>query len=204
VLWFLGRVRKELGVEEFIPNEARANKWVQTYCLPEMFWQNVGYHSGEMILIQDTVAPHALSYCTWQLDYADAKERDLKLVMEIARWCEERHVNWDRKLDPYKPLESRPSCWGWSRAAGSGIRTAGSLVYVWTRLWQETKDPLWKAKADALAQGILVSQDPVDGGLSIEFRRDTAGVACSSHNVYDVVDTAYRLLDYSRLTATQP
>jgi hypothetical protein len=101
-------------------------------------------------------------------------------------------------------LETRPSCWGWSRAAGSGIRTAGSLVYVWTRLWQETKDPLWKAKADALAQGILVSQDPVDGGLSIEFGRDTAGVACSSHNVYDVVDTAYRLMDYSRLTTTRP
>jgi hypothetical protein len=156
----------------------------------------------EMILVQDTVAPHALSYCTWQLDYADAKERDLKLVMEIARWCEERHVNWDRKLDPYKPLETRPSCWGWSRAAGSGIRTAGSLVYVWTRLWQETKDPLWKAKADALAQSILVSQDPVDGGLAYNFQRVTADT--TGGHTYDMIEAANRLIDYSRLTAGKP
>jgi hypothetical protein len=213
VLWFLGRLRKELGVQDFVQNEARANKWVQTYCLPEMFWQNVGHHSGEMPLIQDRVAPHALSYCTWLLDYADAKdkhlkEKDLKLAMEIARWCEERHVNWDRRLNPYAPLETRPSCWGWTRAAGLGIRNAGSLVYVWTRLWQETKDPLWKAKADALVQSILVSQDPVDGGLSKGFHRttadSTAGTKTFGYNDYDAVDAAYRLLDYSRLTAARP
>jgi|GEM_PF-5388837 len=204
VLWFLGRVRKELGVEEFIQNEAKANKWVQTYCLPEMFWQNVGWHSLEMIPVQDTVAPHALSYCTWQLDYADAKDKDLKQVIEIARWCEERHVNWQRQADPAKAPQSRPSCWGYGRAAGTGIRTAGSLVYLWTRLWQETKDPLWKAKADALAQSILVSQDPVDGGFSIEFGRDTAGVRLTIHYGHDVSDAICRLMDYSRLTAGKP
>ncbi len=201
VLWFLGRVRKELGVEDFVQNEARANTWVQTYSLPEMFWQNVGYHSMEMCTVQDTVAPHALAYCTWQLDYAGAKDKDLKLVMEIARWCEERHVNWQRQPDPAKAPESRPSCWGWARAAGTGIRTAGSLVYVWTRLWQETKDPLWKAKADALAQSILVAQDPMDGGLTFNFHRvasDTAGPT------YDSIDTAYRLMDYYRLNAGRP
>jgi hypothetical protein len=204
VLWFLGRLRKELGVEEFIQNEAKANKWVQTYCLPEMFWQNVGWHSLEMIPVQDTVAPHALSYCTWQLDYADAKDKDLKQVIEIARWCEERHVNWQRQTDAtnrpnQKPAESRPSCWGWSRAAGTGIRVAGSLVYVWTRLWQETKDPLWKAKADALAQSILVAQDPVDGGLAYHFNRSTADT--TGGHTYDMIDAAYRLMDYSRFTA---
>ncbi len=204
MLWFLGRVRKELGVDDFVQNEARANKWVQTCCLPEMFWQNVGHHSLETILVQDRVAPHALSYCTWQLDYADAKDKDLKLVMEIARWCEERHVNWDRKLGPYALLETRPSCWGWGRAAGLGIRNAGSLVYVWTRLWQETKDPLWKAKADALVQSILVAQDPADGGLAKSFNRSSADTSSFSYNDYDVVDAAYRLVDYSRLTAGKP
>jgi hypothetical protein len=208
VLWFLGRLRKELGVEDFVENEARANKWVQDYCLPEMFWQNVGHHSMEVVMLQDRVAPHALSYCTWQLDSAGAKDKDLKLVMEIARWCEERHVNWQRQPDPTKTLETRPSCWGWTRAAGTGIRNAGSLVYVWTRLWQETKDPLWKAKADALVQSILVSQDPVDGGFSKGFFRKstdyTGGTAAFSYNDYDAVDAACRLVDYSRLTAGKP
>jgi hypothetical protein len=136
---------------------------------------------------------------------ADAK--DLKLVMEIARWCEERHVNWQRQPDAtnrpkQEPPQTRPSCWGWTRGAGSGIRTAGSLVYVWTRLWQETKDPLWKAKADALAQSILVSQDPADGGLGYGFSR--AGGDAAGGNPQDVADTTCRLMDYSRLTAARP
>ena len=212
VLWFLGRLRKELAVEDFVENEARANKWVQTSCLPEMFWQNVGHHSMETVMLQDRVASHALSYCTWQLDYAGAKDKDLKLVMEIARWCEERHVNWQRQPDaanrPKKEAaQARPSCWGWHRGAGLGIRAAGSLVYVWTRLWQETKDPLWKAKADAMVQSILVAQDPVDGGLSKGFLFTSAdswggGTAAFPYNDYDAVDAAYRLADYSRLTAT--
>ena len=75
MLWFLGRLRKELGVDEFVETEAKANKWVQDSCLPEMFWQNVGHHSMEMVMVQDRVAPHALSYCTWLLDYADAKDK---------------------------------------------------------------------------------------------------------------------------------
>jgi len=158
--------------------------------------------------VQDRVAPHALSYCTWLLDYADDKDKNLKLAMEIARWCEERHVNWQRQPDPAKAPETRPSCWGWTRASGTGIRVAGSLVYIWTRLWQETKDPLWKAKADAMVQSILVSQDPVDGGLSKGFHRTSAeytgGSLPFSYNDYDAVDATYRLMDYARLTAGQP
>ncbi len=208
MLWFLGRLRKELGVDEFVETEAKANKWVQDSCLPEMFWQNVGHHSMEMVMVQDRVAPHALSYCTWLLDYADDKDKNLKLAMEIARWCEERHVNWQRQPDPAKAPETRPSCWGWTRASGTGIRVAGSLVYIWTRLWQETKDPLWKAKADAMVQSILVSQDPVDGGLSKGFHRTSAeytgGSLPFSYNDYDAVDATYRLMDYARLTAGQP
>ena len=90
--------------------------------------------------------------------------------------------------------------------AGSGIRHAGSLVYVWTRLWQETKDPLWKAKADAMVQGILVSQDPVDGQLSRHFHRNTTnyGILGTQPDSYDAADTAYRLMDYARLTAGKP
>jgi len=56
-----------VGTQDFAENEARVNKWVQTTCLPAMDWQTVGWHSGELTIVQDTVAPHALSYCTWVL-----------------------------------------------------------------------------------------------------------------------------------------
>lgn len=82
---------------------------------------------------------------------------------------------------------------------GPGIRTAGSLVYVWTRLWQETGDPLWKAKADAMVQSILVTQDPVDGGLSYAFHRSTGDT--TNHQPYDAVETAFRLVDFTALSS---
>jgi hypothetical protein len=185
VLWYLGRVRAELGVKDFAPVEEKAAKWVRKYCLPAMTWQNVGYHSGEMVPVQDTVAPHALAYCTWLLDSADPDVKDVKLVADVARWCEERHVDWARTTDP---VLTRPSCWGWSRAAGTGVRVAGSLAYVCARLWQETGDPLWKAKAEALVQGILVSQDPVTGGYAYHFRRTTEDTP--NHHTYDTVEAA--------------
>jgi hypothetical protein len=196
VLWFLGRLRKELGTQEFATVEARANQWVRANCLPAMMWQNVGYHSGEMVLVQDTVAPHALSYCTWLLDYAEAKDRDVKLVAEIARWCEERHVNWARSEDR---KTARPSCWGWSRAAGTGIRTAGSLAYVCARLWQETSDPLWRAKAEALVQGIQSAQDPVWGGFAYHFNRTTEDTA--NGHTYDAIEAARRIIAVARTIA---
>jgi hypothetical protein len=200
-LWFLGRVRTQLNTKDFLEVEAKADGWVKTLCLPEMFWQNVGYHSGEMVPVQDTVAPHALSYAIAILDYAEGPARDLKLVAEIARWAEERHVDWTRDPAPKTP-QTRPSCWGWPRAAGNGMRIAGSLAYVCARLAQETGDALWKAKCDALVQGILVAQDPLTGGLGGGFRREFSDVFYA-HN-YDVIDTAWRLMAVARMTFKKP
>ncbi len=199
VLWFLGRRRKELGTRDFVKAEDRANRWVRQNCLPALTWQNVGYHSGEMVLVQDTVAPHALAYCTWLLDHAEGNKRDVKLAADIARWCEERHVDWSRSDDP---AVARPSCWGWSRAAGTGVRVAGSLAYVCARLWQETKDPLWKAKAEALVHGIQSAQDPVCGGYAYHSRRSTEDTA--NNHAYDAVEAARCVVAVAELLAGGP
>ncbi len=200
VLHYLGRVRVELKTNEFVGVEVKAFNWVRNQCLPAMTWQNVGYHSGEMIPLQDTVAPHALSFCTWMLDHADPKAKDVKLVGDIARWCEERHVDWSRIDDP---TLTRPSCWGWTRAAGTGVRTAGSLAYVSARLYQETGDPLWKAKAESLIHAIQVSQDPVKGGLPYHFRRSTED-ADQTHHTYDTLEAAHCILSAAdRLARSQ-
>jgi len=80
-------------------------------------------------------------------------------------------VNWSRTSD--QPPAASPSCWGWARAAGTGIRVSGSLAYVFPRLGQETGEPLWTAKAQALVQGIQAAQDPVMGGIPTHFHRTT-------------------------------
>ena len=194
-LWYIGRMKKQFGVPGFPDVEAKAQNWIKTTCLPEMFWQNIGYHSGEMIPVQDSVAPHALSYAIWLLDYAPAEVRDLKLVAELARWSEDRHVNWGRQ--PASSSVANPSCWGWSRAAGNGLRIIGSLAYVCGRLAQETGDALWQAKSDALVQGILVAQDPLSGDVTGAMQRNAGDVGAWLN--YETIQTARHLFELSRM-----
>jgi hypothetical protein len=85
VMWYLGRLRKEFGTREFVDAEAKARQWVLDQGVPAMTWQNTGHHSLEMLPIQDSVAPHALSFAIWLLDLAEGPQRDLKLAVEIAR-----------------------------------------------------------------------------------------------------------------------
>ena len=93
-------------------------------------------------------------------------------AIEVVRWSEERVVNWARQEDPQRVT---PFCMGWTRAAGQGTLNAGRLAYCFARLYQETKDPLRKAKAEALVQGILEAQDPVTGFITPGGERSSPG-----------------------------
>ncbi len=131
------------------------------------------------------------------LDHAPKEQRDLKLVEEIARWCEERHIDWSR-TPPAKPSLTKPNGWGWSRAAGTGTQIAGRFAYVAARLGQETGDALWTAKSRGLIQGILAAQDPVLGGYPYHFHRTTEDCA---GNLYDSVEACDRVAAVAALSA---
>lgn len=51
-------------------------------------------------------------------------------------------------------------------------------------------------------EGILVSQDPLDGGFAYNFQRVTTDT--TGGHTYDMIDAANRLMDHSRLTAGKP
>jgi hypothetical protein len=72
-------------------------------------------------------------------------------------------VNWSRSSSDDV---TRPFCSGWGRAAGTGTKYAGRLAYCFARLYQETKDPFWKAKAEALVQGLMAAQEPRTGFIT--------------------------------------
>jgi hypothetical protein len=194
-LHFLARTKRELKTPEFDPVIECAWKGVLTHCVPTMTWQNVGWHSLEVITMQDMVAPRALTFVMWLLDLADPAQRDLKLAETITRWCEDRHVNWARGDDATK---ARPSCWGWGRAAGNGNMIQARLAYVCARLGQETQDPLWTAKARGLVHGVLAATDPETGMNNADFRCDGSDAAWRFCRM-DYTETAVRLMDALRI-----
>jgi hypothetical protein len=193
-LHFVARSRRELKTPEFDPVIERAWQGVLIHCVPTMTWQNVGWHSMEVKTMQDMVAPRALTFVMWLLDLAEPAQRNLKLAETITRWCEDRHVNWGRNADG---TVAQPSCWGWGRAAGNGNMIQARLSYVCARLGQETKDPLWTAKARDLVHGLLAATDPETGMNNADFRCDGSGAwrFCRM----DYTETAVRLMDALRI-----
>jgi hypothetical protein len=111
----------------------------------------------------------------------------------VVRWSEERVVDWSRSEGG---AETTPFCSGWGRAAGSGVKNAGRLAYCFARLYQETKEPLWKAKAEGLLQGLMAAQDPVTGLINPNGTRETGGV-----NRHDLMTAAEALAAVPRLLA---
>jgi hypothetical protein len=194
-LHFLARARWELKTPEFDPAIERAWQGILTNCVPTMTWQNVGWHSMEVKTMQDMVAPRALTFVMWLLDLAEPAQRNLKLAEIVTRWCEDRHVDWGRSADG---TLAQPSCWGWGRAAGNGNMIQARLAYVCARLGQETKDPLWTAKARGLVHGLLAATDPQTGMNNADFRCDSSDGAWRFCRM-DYTETAVRLMDTMRI-----
>ena len=195
-LRFFGELRRRYNTREFFQAEQKARTWTLANALPAMMWQNVGHHSLEMILIQDTVPAFATDYAIWLLDLAEGQQRDVQQAVEVVRWCEERVVDWARAEDGNS---ARPFCSGWTRAAGSGTLNAGRLAYCFARLYQETKDPLWKAKAEGLIQGIMDAQEPATGFIPPTGKRKANSSA--RRPSYDMAIAAEALATVPRLLA---
>jgi hypothetical protein len=195
-LRFFGELRRACGTREFAEAEQKARTWTRVNALPTMMWQNVGHHSMEMTLIQDTVPAFATDYAIWLLDMAEDEQRDIKEAIEVVRWCEERVANWSRdgEMD-----SARPFCSGWGRAAGSGTKNAGRLAYCFARLFQETKDPLWKAKAEGLLQGLMEAQEPATGFIPPAGERKTS--SSGRRPSYDMATAAEALATVPELLA---
>ena len=49
VLWFLGRLRKELGTDAFRATEDKAYRWVIDHSVKAFFWRDQGHHSPCMV-----------------------------------------------------------------------------------------------------------------------------------------------------------
>jgi hypothetical protein len=193
MLRLFGELRTRYGAQDFATAEEKCRSWTVAHSLPSMMWQNVGHHSLEMILIQDTMPSFATDYAIWLLDLAPAQQRNLAQAIEVLRWSEERVVDWSRTEEG---AGTTPFCAGYGRAAGSGPKYAGRLAYGFARLYQETDEPLWKAKAEGILQGLMAAQDPVTGLITPAGTRETAGV-----NRHDLMTAAEALATVPKLLA---
>ena len=114
---------------------------------------------------------HIVQYLLlYLLEYAAPEDRDLKLIEQLALWCEDRNIIWDRDQGPSS---------GWSkdsfRCGGAHAESFARMAHVYARLWQATKNPLHRAKAESLLSVVLAAQDPRTGDIPMFLVRGGGG-----------------------------
>jgi hypothetical protein len=100
-------------------------------------------------------ALHGFEYLALDLP---GREKDVALMTDLLRWCEERAVDWRRQVHPTQ-VSPRILLTTWNRD------TQLRLARACARQAQRTGSALWKAKAEALAGTMLTAQFPTTGQI---------------------------------------
>jgi len=168
VLWFLGRLRTELKTDAFRECEDKAYRWVMDYSVKEFFWRNQGHESMCMVVPFIYTGRSSSYFALYLLECAPAERRDLKLVAELMRFCETRHMNWSRP-DPSSVRGVMPNlvCTG-IRHQGSAIWLGSRFAMAWAELGRGDGNRLHAEKARAMMDAITHAQHPVTGSVGTE------------------------------------
>ena len=156
ILYFLGRVRKELKTDDFRPIEDKTWKWLQENSIARFDWRKQGPgESSNTPLPWPTVADCALHCFEYLALDLPGREADPALMTDLLRWCEDRAVYWGRGKEGSDVVQ---------KVEGSRDVSA-RLALAYARLAERTRNPLHRAKAESLAAAILVTQNPVSGQI---------------------------------------
>jgi len=166
LLYFFGRVRKELKSEEFKPVEENAWKWLEANSLARFDWRRQGPGESTQTRQPWPTVPDCALHC---FDYLaldlPGRPADMELMNDLLRWSEDRAANWLRPkdVDPHRTAKTKvfPYVDG---ARSTHLR----LALAYAQLAKRTGSKLQRAKAEALANAALVAQNPVSGQINFD------------------------------------
>jgi hypothetical protein len=165
ILYFLGRVRQELKTDDFRSVEDKTWKWLQDNSIARFDWRKQGpMESSHTNLPWPTVADYALHCFEYLALDLPGREPDLTLMVDLLRWCEDRAVDWRRVSGGNAVFPQADGC--------NDVTLRLALAYA--RLAERTKDPLHRAKAEALAHAALIAQNPASGQIVAKGTFETA------------------------------
>jgi hypothetical protein len=182
LLYTLGRIRRDLKTDEFLQAERLAHRWMIEVGVRERFFPLYISHSMSAKWPINQHALSALYFARYLLEMAPADLRDLKLAEEVARWAEDKGVDWRRQEDGNRPQPNvMPRISRGDRGMNAPAEVNLLAAIVFERLGRETGNPLWTAKGEALAAAVLAAQDPRTGlvpcELDTKFNGASAGQA---------------------------
>ncbi len=140
LLYFFGRLRRDLGVQDYLEVERKADAWLKSNSLRTMFWLSQGHHSYGVYQPYLTAPRCALYYAQYLLECAPDDLRDPAVVRALLQYVEDQHLTWQSKL----------SLWGMNRDDLDSRAGMALLAKCYLMSGQRFQRPLDTAKAGTL------------------------------------------------------
>ncbi|MEI7685449.1 MAG: hypothetical protein WCL32_10505 [Planctomycetota bacterium] len=164
LLYLFGRLRRDLKTDSFVDAEKKAYDWTLNVAVRDRsFPLNLAHSMSQGYPIWSHGVA-ALYLSRYLLECAPPERRDVKLAEELARWAEDHGINWAR-AEGKQTGALTPRVEQIDRYNNAPVATNMLAAVVFAELAQATGNPLWAAKADALASAVLQGRDPKHGRL---------------------------------------
>ena len=201
VVRFLGRVRHDLKTDKFWAAEKKAYDYAMSHSVRQMLWVKQGHHSWDWAFnpTPTTHGVQAQQFCGYLLDYAKPEQKDLKLVEDLMRWVEDLSVHWDRKNTTAAGVHQVFPYVDGGRGGGCSPYNNLEIAIIYLKLYRNTKNPLHKAKAEALANAVLIAQDAEHGSINPELKTSTGFKPYGEGPGWEKDLTVGLLYDYGQL-----
>lgn len=188
-LYFLGKLRTVLGTDEFAEVEQRALQWERENSVETFFWRPHASKMSSKSGSRPERPMSALFFAQYLIDYTETSDEDIRLIEEIARYCEDQFVVW--KAIGKNTLEIPHTI-----DEGYGTQAASKLALIFFFLYTETEDPLHLAKAKALMNGVLATQNPNTGAIRFDYSgRSNSNMPDYHHKIAETTVNLLRLFN---------
>ena len=117
----------------------------------------------------------------------------IKLAEEVACWAEDTGIDWHRVAEGPQSGQITPHVNRIERYNNEPMASNMLAAIVFEELGQATKNPLWSAKAEALATAVLQAQHPQTGHSNTGLEPKVA-----EHDSRQFNDAKFRHWDFSR------
>ena len=173
ILQLAQRLRDQYGAEGYAEMVSRSEKWLWNNILATFNFNG----QFEDVFVRDKAPFQNLTNCTAVdcVDYfmgkANPSKREVEVCREIARFVDDQFTYWNSPTNMFLKIRYNEDIDPFYRPyvyEQYGYRcpidhSTSGVAMVWMRVYEATGDLLALAKAKALMNTIVLSQDPVSG-----------------------------------------
>lgn len=160
LLYAFGRLRRDLGLEDFAEVERKAWEWALVGHVQD---RNFPLHVSHSAAPSYPITQHpvaALMLARYMLECAPEDRRDLSLAEDLCRWAEDHRIDWGNSPDTGPDSRIYPRIPDGDRYNNAPLLVNLLAAIVFEELGRAKGDELWRAKGRALANAATQAISP--------------------------------------------